>query len=257
MSAATPPPRRTIVYVANADSHDISVLALDAASGALAEVERCAVGGTVMPLAASRDARVLYASIRSEPHRVASLRIDPASGGLTVIGSVPLPASMCWISSDRSGRFLLSASYGSSLVAVSPIGADGVAVAAHQVVATAANAHAVQTDQANRFAFATCLGGADATCTGPCLSGTGSACATACLDGVARAAAADDASVMMRESKGRASASPAPVPGFTTKAGNDEGCKDRRNAAPAGTVAQSARRATILGPGALASATRR
>jgi len=160
MSAATPPPRRTIVYVANADSHDISVLALDAASGALAEVERCAVGGTVMPLAASRDARVLYASIRSEPHRVASLRIDPASGGLTVIGSVPLPASMCWISSDRSGRFLLSASYGSSLVAVSPIGADGVAVAAHQVVATAANAHAVQTDQANRFAFATCLGGA-------------------------------------------------------------------------------------------------
>jgi len=36
-----------------------------------------------------------------------------------------------------------------------------------------------------------------------------------------------------------------------------EGCKDRRNAAPAGMVAQSARMATILGPGARASATRR
>src|SRR5271170_2888717 len=52
-------------------------------------------------------------------------------------------------------------------------------------------------------------------------------------------------SVMMRESNGRASASPAPVPGFTAKAENDEGCKDRRSATPVGTVAQSARMATI------------
>ncbi len=152
--------RRTIVYVANADSHDISVLALDAASGALDEVERFAVGGTVMPLAARRDGRMLYASIRSEPVRVASLAIDPASGRLTAVGSAPLPASMCWISLDHGDRFLLSASYGASRVAVSPIGTDGVAGAARQVVETAANAHSIQVDPSNRFAFAACLGGA-------------------------------------------------------------------------------------------------
>lgn len=151
--------KQTFVYVANADSHDIAVLALDGASGELREVERCAVGGTVMPLAASPDRRFLYASIRSEPYRVLTLAIDPASGRLTEIGSAPLPASMCWISTDGSGRFLLSASYGGSLVAVSPIGSDGVVRAAQQVVPTEANAHAIRVDPTNRFAFAACLGG--------------------------------------------------------------------------------------------------
>lgn len=150
---------RTMAYVANADSHDISVFALDGADGDLHEVERFAVGGTVMPLAASSDGRFLYASIRSEPYRVLSLAIDPASGRLRAIGSAALPASMCWISTDRRGRFLLGASYGGSRVTVSPIGADGVVREAQQVVQTEANAHAVQVDPSNRHAFATCLGG--------------------------------------------------------------------------------------------------
>ena len=102
----------TFVYVANADSHDISVLGLDARNGELAEIGRHVVGGVVMPLAVSPDRRVLYASIRSEPFSVLSLAIDPASGRLAEIGRAPLPASMCWISTDRSGRFLLAASYG-------------------------------------------------------------------------------------------------------------------------------------------------
>ncbi len=153
------PRRRVVVFVANADSQDIAVLALDDASGKLSEVERFAVGGTVMPLAVSPDRSVLYASIRLAPFRVQSLAIDAASGRLTEIGSAPLPASMCWISTDPSGRFLLSASYGSSVVAVSPIAADGVAQAAQQTVATEANAHSIQVDPSNCFAFAACLGG--------------------------------------------------------------------------------------------------
>ena len=165
MSAAPTPrrrrPRPTVVYVANADSHDIAVLALDGgdAGGTLREIDRFAAGGAVMPLAVRPDKRVLYASIRSDPFRVLSLAIDPASGRLDEIGSAPLPASMCWISTDRRGRYLLSASYGSSLVAVSPIDDEGVAGAAQQVVATEEKAHAIQVDPNNRFAFATCLGG--------------------------------------------------------------------------------------------------
>ena len=150
---------RTFVYVANADSHDIDVLALDSATGELAEVERHGVGGVVMPLAASPDGRFLYASIRSEPHRVVSLAIDAATGRLAEIGSAPLPASMCWISTDRTGRFLLASSYGGSVVAVAPIGSDGVVQAATHVVPTEANAHSVRVDPTNRFAFAACLGG--------------------------------------------------------------------------------------------------
>ncbi|MEO7056044.1 MAG: lactonase family protein [Caldimonas sp.] len=156
LSAARP---RAFVYVANADSHDISVLALDSVSGELAEVERHAVGGVVMPLAASADGRFLYASIRSEPLRVVSFAIDAATGRLAEIGSAPLPASMCWISIDQSGHFLMASSYSSSVVAVAPIGSDGVVQAATHVVPTEANAHSVQVDPTNRFAFAACLGG--------------------------------------------------------------------------------------------------
>ena len=179
---------RTVVYVANADSHDIAILALDevdndndsgagsgngsdsgndnrrhaaaaARRGGLREIDRFAAGGSVMPLAVRPDKRVLYASIRSEPYRVLSLAIDPASGRLEQIGSAPLPASMCWISTDRRGRYLLSASYGSSLVSVSPIDDEGVAGAAQQVVPTEEKAHSIQVDPDNRFAFAACLGG--------------------------------------------------------------------------------------------------
>ncbi|MEO5845941.1 MAG: beta-propeller fold lactonase family protein [Caldimonas sp.] len=159
---ASATPARTVVYVANADSHDIAVLALDAGAShaaPLREIDRLATGGSVMPLAVSPDKRFLYASIRSEPFRVLSLAIDPASGGLEPVGSAALPASMCWISTDPRGRFLLAASYGSSLVSVSPIDGNGVAGEAQQIVATDANAHAIQVDPANRFAYVTCLGG--------------------------------------------------------------------------------------------------
>ena len=164
MNAQAPAPRSKrggewIVYVANADSADIAILALDRTSGALREIDRFATGGKVMPLAVRPDRRHLYASIRSEPLAVLSLAIDPASGRLSQIGSAPLPASMCWISTDASGRFLLSASYGSSVVAVSPIDAGGVARDAQQVVATDEKAHSIQVTPDNRFALATCLGG--------------------------------------------------------------------------------------------------
>jgi len=164
MNGQAPAPRSKrggewIVYVANADSADIAILALDRSSGALREIDRFATGGKVMPLAVRPDRRHLYASIRSEPLAVLSLAIDPASGRLSQIGSAPLPASMCWISTDASGRFLLSASYGSSVVAVSPIDAGGVARGAQQVVATDEKAHSIQVTPDNRFALATCLGG--------------------------------------------------------------------------------------------------
>ncbi len=149
----------TVAYIANADSHDISVLQLDVASGAVVPLQKLAVDGVVMPLAKSPDRRFLYASIRSEPVAVQSFAIDAASGRLAPIGKSPLPASMCWISTDRSGRFLLSASYGGSQIAVSPIDGAGIAGAAQQSAATEKNAHSVQATPDNRFLLASCLGG--------------------------------------------------------------------------------------------------
>jgi 6-phosphogluconolactonase len=150
---------RTIAYVACADSREIAVLWLDPESGALEPVQRVPTGGAVMPLALDRERHRLYASIRSQPLSVLSFAIDPADGTLAPLGASALPASMCWIGLDRSGRWLLSASYGESLVAIGPVGDDGVAGPARQTLGTAPNAHSIQTDPENRFAYAACLGG--------------------------------------------------------------------------------------------------
>ncbi len=148
----------TAVYVSNAEGGHIHVLHLDELRGLLTTVQRVEVGGTVMPLALSPNRGVLYAARRSEPLAVLSFAIDANTGELTVLGEAPLPHSMAYIATDRSGRWLLSASYGGHLVAVSPIGADGAALAATQTVPTGPNAHSIITDASNRFVFSASLG---------------------------------------------------------------------------------------------------
>ncbi len=150
---------RYAVYVSNADSGDLAVLHLDAASGALVEVQRVEVGPVPMPLAVSPDARFLYVAQRGEPWRVVSFRIDAASGRLTQIGVAPLPHSMAYIATDRCGLHLLSASYGGHLIAVGPIDPQGVARPAQQVLETPPNAHAIVAVPSNRHVLATSLGG--------------------------------------------------------------------------------------------------
>lgn len=148
----------TVVYVSNADSKEISVLRLDAATGELALVQTLAVGGQVMPMAVSPDRKVLHAALRSPPYTVASFAIDPRDGRLAPLGSAPLPDSMASIALDRSGRTLFAASYGGHKLSISPIGADGVAGPATQVIPTGQNAHAVLVDPSNRYLFVTSLG---------------------------------------------------------------------------------------------------
>ncbi|MES2843106.1 MAG: beta-propeller fold lactonase family protein [Pseudomonadota bacterium] len=151
-------PRTTIAYVANADSREISVLAIDRAQGTLRTLQTLAVGGTVMPLALSPDRRVLYAALRSEPFTVAAFSIDPANGQLSPLGSAPLPDSMANMATDRSGRWLFAASYGGHRISVSPLGADGRPAPASQVLPTGKNAHAAIPDTANRHLYVTNLG---------------------------------------------------------------------------------------------------
>jgi 6-phosphogluconolactonase len=156
MPQGSPP---SIVYVANADSREIIVVSMRP-DGALALVERVPVAGAVMPLAVTPSRRFLYASLRSEPFSVASFAVDRATGRLTFLSSARLPDQMCYIATDKTGRFLLSASYQGSLIAIYAIGADGlIQPAPIQTLATRPNAHAIMTDPSNRFLFASCLGG--------------------------------------------------------------------------------------------------
>jgi 6-phosphogluconolactonase len=111
-----------------------------------------------MPMALGPDRRFLYAAIRSEPFTVQAFAIEPRTGLLAKIGAAPLPDSMAHIMVDRTGRWLFAASYGGDKISVSPIGADGVAGAAVEILPTGRNAHAAVIDAANRTLLVTNLG---------------------------------------------------------------------------------------------------
>jgi 6-phosphogluconolactonase len=157
--AVPPSAGRTIAYVSSADSREVHVLALDAATARWDVVQTVATAGRVMPLAVSPDRRFLYASLRTEPYSVSTYAIQPDTGRLMLVGTVPLADNMAYISTDRRGRFLFGASYYGNRVSVNAIEESGaVASPALAVVPTGKNAHAILPDLSNRYVFATNLG---------------------------------------------------------------------------------------------------
>ena len=111
-----------------------------------------------MPMSVSPDKKYLYAAVRSKPFTVVTYSIDRRSGQLTEVGRGALAESLPYIYADKTGRWLLGASYGANLVSVNPIGKDGKAGDAKQVIPTARNAHSIITDRTNRYAFVPHLG---------------------------------------------------------------------------------------------------
>ena len=146
-----------LAVVSCADSGELHVLRL-AADGNLQTVQVLSPGGQLMPMALSPDRTRLYVARRSDPLAVITLAVDPVAGALRVLGEAALPASMASLNTDRTGRWLFSASYGADMVAVLALGVDGTE-GAPAVHATGRHAHCVLADPGNQFVLATSLGG--------------------------------------------------------------------------------------------------
>jgi 6-phosphogluconolactonase len=157
MTLAAAAQAATFVYVSNAEDGTIGTYTLEA-SGTLRPGPRVDAGKVVMPMSTSPDKRFLYAALRSKPFTVVTFAIDRATGGLKQLSTAPLADSFPYIQVDRTGRFLLGASYGGHLVSVNAIGQDGKVSEPLQVVPTARNAHAIITDGTNRHVFVPHLG---------------------------------------------------------------------------------------------------
>jgi 6-phosphogluconolactonase len=147
----------TFVYVSNAEDGNIGVYTLGS-DGSLQPGPRFEAGKPVMPMSVSPDKRFLYAAVRTKPFTVITYAIDPRTGALKQLSTGPLAESFPYIRIDKTGRYLLGASYGGNLVSVNPVGADGKVSAPIQVIPTARNAHAIITDQTNRYVFVPHLG---------------------------------------------------------------------------------------------------
>jgi 6-phosphogluconolactonase len=150
---------KTFVYVSNAQDGNIDTYNMDMSTGALTPVGKTEAAKLVMPMTLSPNKKYLYAVIRSQPTRVLTYEINPATGALTQKASAPLPDSMPYVSTDHTGRFLFTASYGGDKLAVSPIGENGLVEAeAIQVIPTGRNAHSIMPDRTNNFVYAATLG---------------------------------------------------------------------------------------------------
>jgi 6-phosphogluconolactonase len=161
MAATTP---ETVVYVSNAGSKDICVLAMNRKSGELTLIEKKEVPGSdkspsSLPMALAADKRFIYAQLRGQPYPVSAFSIDPASGKLTLVGTTPLVDQMAYITVDKTGKHLLGASYVGAKLASYPTNARRVVEEkATQIVDTQPKAHCVFVDAANKHVYVPVLG---------------------------------------------------------------------------------------------------
>lgn len=145
----------TFVYVSLVAEKKIQVLKLNPSDGSLAPVEAIDVDGGPGSLGVDPQRKFLFASLRSTS-KLASFKIDPATGKLTLINEVTRPTGegAAYITTDRTGRWLLTASYSHGKAVVHRIADDGqIESPATDVVETAKTAHSVFTDPGNKFVF--------------------------------------------------------------------------------------------------------
>jgi 6-phosphogluconolactonase len=150
MSAAA----ETFVYVSMAPEQKIRVYRLDPKDGKLTSVDSVAVDGTPGALNVDPQNKFLFASLRSKD-TLASFRIDPATGKLQHVSTAALGKgeNAAFVGTDRTGRWLLSASYAAGKVVVHRIDDGKIQTPAVQTVTTAKTAHSAFTDRDNRWVF--------------------------------------------------------------------------------------------------------
>src|ERR1700747_1840270 len=116
--------RTNALYVGLQDEDKIAAFVMNSETGTLTrQVDVPAQGGPSV-MAISPDRRTLYVGHRAAP-AISSFRIDPGTGGLTLIGTVSQEHAPTFLAPDRTGAHLLCAYYQGAGVAVRRLGADG------------------------------------------------------------------------------------------------------------------------------------
>ncbi len=140
----------TFMYVAISGEDRIAIYGLEPDTGRLRHRMDIAVASGPAPLAISPDKGSLYAGCRRS-NQLVSYRIDGDTGGLSVNGRVDLESDPCYLATDNTGRYLLSAYYGAGGAAVHPIDEEGALGGGGDWYPTAGGAHCIMTDPSNRY----------------------------------------------------------------------------------------------------------
>ncbi len=148
---------QTVIYVSCAQSREILVYHLDAARGEVRKIQSLPLPGGAQPLGVSPDRRVLYTGLRPDNTLVA-LGIDPHDGKLSRLGSSQVEGGPTYVSTDRAGRMVFSASWGGNTLCVCPLDERGVPGPMIQCENGIEHAHAALADAGNRWLLVPALG---------------------------------------------------------------------------------------------------
>ena len=141
------------IYVSLQGDDRIARFLMNPETGSLEPQGAVEVVGGPAPLAINPTRTVLYVGQRRD-YRLSSFCIDQATGELNLTGNVDLEGEPCYLSTDRTGWYLLSAYYQAGHCAVHPINEAGaVGGAVIEWLATNSGAHCFQTDPSNQYAF--------------------------------------------------------------------------------------------------------
>jgi 6-phosphogluconolactonase len=155
LSLAAPALADTFLYVSMAPEQKIQIFRLNEQDGALTPVEAFAVDGGPGSLGVDPRKQYLFASLRTKS-TLASYALDSKTGKLAHLSTAQLVKgeNAAFVGTDRSGRWLISASYTGGNVVVHEIGKDGkIQSPAVQTVTTAKTAHAFAQDRDNKWVF--------------------------------------------------------------------------------------------------------
>jgi len=155
-------------YISLQNDHRIARFEMNPDHGRLTHLEDVEVAEGPAPMALNPAGTMLYVGHRGAGSAtttggdgapraefgLSSWAIDQRTGALTQTGSVPVLGEPCFVSTDRTGRFVLSAYYQAGHCAVHPLDEGGaLGGAAIEWLDTNSGAHCFQVDPSNRFGF--------------------------------------------------------------------------------------------------------
>lgn len=112
------------VYISVSGEDRITHYRMDTDAGELDFVEDIALSGRPAYTAVDPEHRFMYVA-RKEALKITSYAIHPESATLREIGTVPTKADPAYLSTDKTVRYLFSASYFDGIAMVHGIGNDG------------------------------------------------------------------------------------------------------------------------------------
>ncbi len=152
VSVASQAIAKKIVYVSVTGESRIAIYAVDPENGTLDHRHVMAGFGTGS-LAVDPARNHLFAVIHSADS-LGSFSIDRQTGKLTLVNTVVTEGPASYITTDHSGRFLLSAYFQAGKVGIHTINSDGsVASESALWITTKPRAHSIVADPTNQFVY--------------------------------------------------------------------------------------------------------